>query len=142
MPSFREQVQTFAVRTGIRADVVLRKVALDLFTDVVLRTPVDTGRLRANWNVGLNRVDRRQRAAPAKNATGTGAPLAPGEHGDRTAAILGAARTDVVYISNNLVYAQPIDRGHSRQAPAGMTRPALQRAVQNIQAHLETLGSV
>jgi hypothetical protein len=51
-----------------RMNVVVRKVSLDLFKKVVLRTPVDTGPTRANWTVGINHI-------PIVSVLGTANPI-------------------------------------------------------------------
>tara|TARA_R100000734_G_C3315042_1_gene106824 strand:+ start:1486 stop:1800 length:315 start_codon:yes stop_codon:yes gene_type:complete len=38
---------------------------------------------------------------------------------------------DTNIISNAVPYIEPLDKGHSDQAPEGMTKPAVQRIVQN-----------
>lgn len=95
-----------------RADLVLRKVALDIGARVVLRSPVDTGRFRANWQYGvgqpntatLETVDKTGQSSIARIAAGT------------ASARLG----DVLYLSNSLPYALRLETGWSKQAPAGM----------------------
>jgi hypothetical protein len=87
---------------------VKRKVTLDLFTKIVRRTPVDTGRLRGNWAVGDG-------SPPQGTTENTGVPIPTATLSD-----FGPA-----YIVNNLPYAVRIEYGYSNQAPSGMVRLAL-----------------
>ena len=72
------------------------------------------GRLRGNWQVGLNstpngEVDRED--ASGGTTIGRGNAVIAGHRGDGS-----------IFISNNLPYAQAVEGGHSKQAPAGMVR--------------------
>ena len=92
-------------------DTVVRGVTLRVFRSVVLRSPVDTGRFRANWNVSYGapdytttpRTDEARGVAEAQKAL--------------TLAVGG-----VVFISNGLPYARRLEYGWSKQAPYGMVR--------------------
>ncbi|URA07002.1 virion structural protein [Xanthomonas phage Elanor] len=78
-----------------------------------MSTPVDTGRLRGNWQTTINSPAT---AAIGRNDPSGGAAMA------EAVANLGSL-VDVVWFSNNLPYVQTIEYdGHSRQAPEGMVR--------------------
>lgn len=97
----------------LKADIALvaRKATLDVFTAVVLKSPVDTGRFRANWNVSVG--------APDTSTT---------ESTDQARGQVEAAKAltlplgGVTYIANGLPYARALEYGHSQQAPNGMVR--------------------
>lgn len=99
-----------AARTGQRLDTVTRKVTLDLFTSVVQKSPVDTGRFRANWNVGTT-----------PNVSFT-ASTNQGRGITEAQKALNIAAGGVVYLANGLPYARRLEYGYSGQAPAGMVR--------------------
>ena len=127
-----------AIRTNIRRlDRRLRKVteALNEFvvgiqrniieevaTEVVARTPVDTGFARGNWIAGIN--------AP---------PLVPVTTLDPTA-LAAPARisslaqflrpNDTFFIVNNATYIELLNRGYSPQAPPGFITIAVTLGVQ------------
>ena len=93
---------------------LIRIVTIDLTGNLVLMSPVDTGRFKANWFSGLGAVN-----------TGTT------EDTDKTgAASINRVASDVarleigqtIYITNSLPYAVPLEHGHSKQAPYGMVR--------------------
>ena len=105
---------------------MVRKVALDLMTKIVLKSPVDTGRFRGHWMTGINSVPggltgRLDRSGSATIATAS-------------ATLNGARAGDTVYLANNLPYAVKLEYGHSKQAPSGIVRTTIdefQRAVNN-----------
>lgn len=99
-----------AKKTGLKLDTVARKVTLDLFTSVVQKSPVDTGRFKANWNVG-----------PTPNLSFTASTNA-GRGLNEAQKAIGIPAGGVVYLSNGLPYARRLEYGWSGQAPAGMVR--------------------
>lgn len=103
-------IDRLAQRTGLKLDTVTRKVTLDLFTSVVQKSPVDTGRFKANWNVGTT-PDLSFNAS-----TNAGRGLAEAQKA------IGISSGSVVYLSNGLPYARRLEYGYSGQAPAGMVR--------------------
>lgn len=54
MSQFALDMQKWIDKTKLRADTVVSKVLLDISTSIVLATPVDTGRARANWQFGVD----------------------------------------------------------------------------------------
>jgi len=124
MATFAATVQLFAQKAQKRADVILRRVALAGFNGVIRKSPVDTGRFRGNWNVGLNRVNTATTSAAPSHSAGavSGANLSSNELGRGFSIIASATFGDTIYISNNLHYAIPLEYGRSRQASGGMLR--------------------
>lgn len=88
-----------------------REMALFIHGRVSERTPVDTGTARANWNLFVGEPDDTVRTRPA------GAPPA---RAVRMTSALPADGPRKVYITNNIPYIVKLERGGSRQAPAGM----------------------
>ncbi len=90
---------------------VIRMALFDLFRRLGHYTPVHTGRARAGWIL-------------AEGSPSTYVP-APGQYGpqDPPAILVVAGRT--YFITNNVVYIVPLDKGHSDKAPAGMTDRAI-----------------
>ena len=54
MENFEAQLRGFGIRTMRQVDQVRRASALELFRLVIFATPVDTGRLRGNWQTTIN----------------------------------------------------------------------------------------
>ena len=92
-------------------ETVVRKATFEVFRNVVLKSPVDTGRFRHNWNASYG--------AP-NYATTAGTDQQRGANEAARAATLQLG--GVVYLANGLPYAQRLENGYSQQAPAGMVR--------------------
>lgn len=130
---FSLAIAAWCEKSADRADLVLRKVALDIGARVVLRSPVDTGRFRANWQYGVSGPNTATLVAADKSGQSSIARIAAG--------VATARLGDVIYISNALPYALRLETGWSKQAPAGMVgltvtefQSAIDRAVAATQA--------
>lgn len=142
----------FVRRINVHADNVPREVSKVMKTaalladqTVVMATPVDTGRARSNWVVSLGEpVDVIRRPyAPLPEGQD---PSKIGETGNAQGAINQAKATiaghkggQTICITNNLPYIEPLNEGHSSQAPAMFVEEAVQAAVQAVgQAQIDT----
>lgn len=77
-----------------------------------MKSPVDTGRFRASWTIGLGQPDTSVAPDTAKGqAVTTPEPRIP-------ALTMG----QTYYHGNSLPYARRLEYGWSKQAPAGMVR--------------------
>ena len=86
---------------------VMRGIAFTLFTGTSRDTPVDTGRLRSNWQLTLN--------DPASSEVGGIQP--------NPAPVLSSYTIqDTIYLSNNLVYADTIENGRLNRTPNFMLK--------------------
>lgn len=130
--SFAVDVSKFGALTAEKIDLATRKIALDLFGRVIMRTPVDTGRLRGNWQTGVDALpsgdtDRLDSGPVAQS--GQNAAIASKAYAEAADTITRARRGAVFYLANNLPYAPVIEyEGHSPQAPGGMVRISLLEA--------------
>ena len=103
----------------------VRKLGIRIDQGVVLGTPVDTGRARGNWLVGIG-------TAPA----GTSESLDKGGSATIQAAITTIGSYPVnalpdLWIVNNLPYIGRLNDGWSEQAPAKFVDAAIDRALAN-----------
>lgn len=113
MGPFEMKLRQFAEKAKGRADAAVRQVVLDVWGRVIVRSPVDTGRFRANWQYSTGQMPTRiievegttEKPAPAPTPAGV---------------VQGAGV--VHYLGNNLPYARRLEYGHSDQAPQGMVR--------------------
>lgn len=99
----------------------VREAALDLDQRIVLKTPVDTGRARSNWLVGLGAPMRRVRNTIDQ---GGGKTIA-----ENARVIARQKRFQSIWISNNLPYIRELENGTSKQAPAGMVRQSVNETI-------------
>lgn len=112
---FALQLAEFARKAGKNADLVVQKVTVDILARVVKRSPVDTGRFRANWQVSVGTPASGNLAVEDKNGDST---VRAG-----TSAMTGFQVGPSVFIVNNLPYGPRLEyEGWSKQAPAGMVR--------------------
>jgi hypothetical protein len=112
MSNFALDVSKWAEKAKGRMDLVVRKIALDLFRRVILRSPVDTGRFRGNWQVAIDSIPEGVLEIDDKSGAATVAKA--------TAEALNVKAGDVIYLVNNLPYASRLENGWSPQAPAGI----------------------
>jgi len=118
--SFSQDIGAFVEKTGLSLNLVLRKLAFDAFAGLLMRSPVDTGRFRASWRIGINRVDlsvEPERADSLNIRSRFALQSAPAPSGGL---IQTAKFGDTIHLSNNLPYAQALEHGHSKQAPQGV----------------------
>lgn len=113
LKQFNQEVDVFA-KTLVPEKVILlqKKIVLEALKRLVMKTPVDTGRARGNWQVTIGR-------------SATAAIEAVDKAGGETikkglAAIAALPPYQVVWISNNVDYIEFLEEGNSRQAPEGM----------------------
>lgn len=98
----------------------MQKAVLAIDAALVLATPVDTGRARANWLPSINKP--RTVKLKRGDKSGSGA-LAKAQR-----LVSEIQLGDTFYISNNLEYIGVLNDGHSQQAPAGFVEKAIQVA--------------
>lgn len=124
--TFALDLQKLTDKAKGRMGMVVRKIVLDVGARLVMRSPVGDGtlwrsppppgyvggRFRANWQYGfgtmptgeLPDIDKTGAASNDRIRSGVAAAPAAGIH----------------YLANNLPYAQRLEDGWSKQAPAGM----------------------
>lgn len=119
--TFIRAIEKFLGSVGPRNSMVFRKVVLDVYSEIVRTTPVDTGLARGNWRIGVDQI-------PEGTVERKGRGPQPEEMGQIHKGMKLTPNT-VVYIANNLVYIVPLEYGHSKQAPHGMVAQAMNRIV-------------
>ncbi len=89
--------------------------AINLFNNIIVQSPVDTGHFRHNWQATIT--------TPALNTlTGT-SPDA-----NVTVSLNGNTLQQSLYLTNNLPYAQRLEDGWSQQRGAGWVRASVMSA--------------
>lgn len=116
--TFELDISKFVAKAKGNIDLVIRKIALDLFTRVIMKTPVKSGRARGNWQVAIESIPSGTLAIDDKAGTATLSKV--------TATTLGLKAGQTITLVNNLSYARKLEFGHSKQAPSGMVRTTLQ----------------
>lgn len=100
----------------------VRRVASMILQTIVMATPVDTGRSRANWRVSIG--------APALNTIESTDPSGSSTISEGLSIINRLVSDTPIYITNNLPYIVPLNQGHSAQAPAGFVETAIDVGIQ------------
>lgn len=109
---FGIDLKKFGAVTNEQANTIFKKVIVDLDSRIVMGTPVDEGRARANWFPSLNAPS----SAITDDVDTMGEVAVASAQRIASAAKLG----DVAWMTNNLPYILKLENGHSTQAPAGM----------------------
>ncbi len=126
MGSFTLDLQRFAEKCGERADDAVGNIVVRIAAEVDKRSPVGDatywknppppgyigGHFRANWQLGVG-------ALPMGEIPGAD-PRGEATLGRIMAEVPERAAGKVYYIANNAPYAQRLESGWSRQAPAGV----------------------
>lgn len=132
--SFASDMQAFIKKTGGNADKAVRAVCLEVSKDIILATPVDTGRARGNWQANIGSPDLSVNESTDKSGAGS---IAKAE------ATSVNSPGNIYYLTNNLPYIRTLEyglygtgpgvtdktkgTGFSIQAPSGMVRVAIAR---------------
>jgi hypothetical protein len=129
---FRSSIAAWIEKANRNQEHIARYVCTELAVRVVMRTPVDTGYARSNWqpgigapNVGTQEIRDPTGGAAASKAAMVAAQIQIG---------------DTFYLSNNVAYIQNLEYGHSKQAPAGMVRLTLLEADEIAAAAVRAIG--
>ena len=93
----------------------IRSTLLGFTRRVIRETPVDTGRLRGNWQSSLNVPEMTPTTRLQTSDSGTA-------NTDASATLDKLKIGDIFWFTNNLPYARRIEEGWSKQAPQGMLR--------------------
>lgn len=120
----KQKLDNLARKVEVGTQEMMRRVALDIDSALVLTTPVDTGRARSNWQVSIG-----------KTAAGTvDQPVSAQEAIDTAKGQLSKLRDsdDKIHITNNLPYIQRLNEGWSPQQPAGFVDQAVMTVVGSI----------
>lgn len=116
--AFKRDFAALLKKAGDKAEMVVRKTALELQSSMIEMSPVDTGRFKGNWQCGVGVVNTATDSGEDK--TGAGAI-------GRTQAALGSWKVgQTITLSNSLPYARRLEYGWSKQAPGGMVRLTVQ----------------
>jgi hypothetical protein len=113
---FSAQLTAFRNKANRDIDTVRRGVALRLFKAVILDTPVDTGRLRGNWQCTIN--------VPARSSSISEDKSGGGAINSAASVIKQSTISDALILTNSLPYVARIeyDGWSHTKAPRGMVR--------------------
>jgi len=124
---FEHGLQSFTQQIDKNAVAAVKFAGFTVLKEVVRHTPVDTGKLRASWNISKNNQDLgvSDYSAPKGTAKSVVKRTASAESLSGMQSISGLRLGDSIHVTNNIEYAPYIELGTEAIAPAGM----LQRAI-------------
>ena len=141
LEGFSRNMRRISRKLPFVVDKVVKQVALSVDQTLVLATPVDTGKARSNWRVGVGNSPSTQ-----LEPFSPGEKLGIGEGANARAAIEAGKATietrkpgQTIYINNNVPYIGKLNEGSSAQAPAMFVEQAVEagvRVVQNVRLDL------
>lgn len=113
---FSAQLHSFREKAMDNFDRVRRGVALRLFKAIIMDTPVDTGRLRGNWQTSTGVPDR----SIESDSDSTGGQTIT----RMTRTVANSRPIDILILTNSLPYVARIeyDGWSHTKAPKGMVR--------------------
>jgi hypothetical protein len=105
---------------------VMQIATVEFYRQVIISTPVDTGRARHGWNITIQ--------SPSLTVPPEGQYSIPNinEHGLDT--IVSVSPEQIIYITNRVPYIEDLNKGSSRQAPARFVELAAERVQRGISA--------
>ena len=118
MAGFADQVRAWERKTARKMDLAVRKIALEMFRRIILKSPVLSGRFRGNWQLAIGSVPEGTLELDDKTGTAT---IAKG-----AATAMGFNAGETIFFANNLPYARRLEEGYSQQAPNGMVALTVQ----------------
>ena len=120
---FSRNIKRRARAIEVNANIGVARVMIAVAQTVVLATPVDTGRARANWIASLG--------SPVRLPTNDEDPS--GQETIAVATAVAKARKAgsgiPIFLANNVDYIAELNRGSSAQAPAGFVEVAVAQGV-------------
>lgn len=121
LKGFAKRMRQLGVEIEEGADRQVINTANAINTTVIIATPVDTGRARANWQAGVNTAKKNKIDDTDQGGS---------ETMDRNRSVIRSRRGgESVFLSNNLDYIGRLNAGSSAQAPAGFVEQAVQAGV-------------
>ena len=118
-------------------DKWFRTITLGLYRDVIIGTPVDTGRARANWQLAIGSAPQSvlSKTDKGRSKSPSGGSASEVRKADQKMGVRKAGRS--VFIANNLGYIGVLEEGHSKQN-SGWVENAMKRA----EARIVTVGKL
>jgi hypothetical protein len=122
MSDYKRQITVVKGAIDKLGNLMLAETSLEVLRQVSQQTPVDTGRARSNWFMGINAAERKT----TEDTSGANVGQAEG-------VMLTIKGADTVFVSNNLPYIERLNDGYSKQAPANFVEGAAQIARRKVE---------
>lgn len=119
--SFGSEVGGWIEKAEAKLLLATRKITLEAFSEVILMSPVDTGRFRGNWQCAIGQMPIGEAPFGIEDPSGSIAIALVEELVEKI------ENFEAIWLVNNLPYARRLEYGWSDQAPGGMVRITAQR---------------
>ena len=115
--------RSLSIKDDMQAEInkEARALSLNILRLLIKQTPVDTGRARGNWFVGLR--------APIKKTDTNRRSQTALSDGSTTIAKAKSDAYPVINLTNNLPYIEKLNQGSSKQAPSNFVDLIIQRVI-------------
>jgi len=123
--SFASDISKYAKKTKLSMDDAVVAINTQLTNDIIVGTPVDSGRARGNWYPSISKPSNEVNLE-AEDKSGAGA-ISEAQN------VAKGSSGTVFYLTNNLKYIKRLEYGWSNQAPSGFMR----RAIKNMKSALK-----
>lgn len=115
----------------------MRMFGVEFYRQVIISTPVDTGRARYGWNCAIGMPDLSIPAAAPEGWSGEseGGGAYYSVDAERAEQAFDMKKMDdkaVIYVTNAVPYIGDLNDGHSRQSPARFVELAFMNAVDKL----------
>lgn len=127
--SFSKDIEAFVFSSLEEAANVREAAAIELFSGIITDTPVDTGRLRGNWQLSLDSPANGTLKREVRNRNKS---LTQAERSRVENPRLYENPNRVIYLTNNLEYAGYIEYGTAKIAPRRMVKLNVDRVKKNV----------
>lgn len=129
LKQFGRRMVRVANRYADRVEATVKRVAAQVDRTAVLATPVDTGRARSGWVPSLNvAVEQVREPVEAGGRGSSGRARSNSNLAEIVQRIreYDLDRDHAIFLTNIVSYIGRLNKGSSAQAPAGMTKLAIQ----------------
>lgn len=135
LDDFAKRIDRIAVRVEGKLERAVKDCAGAVLRSVVENTPVDTGMARSNWTPELDRAFEGlfpARVPGEKGSTAEENAATTIEAGTPTIEAFDIRNNESIHITNNALHIQPLNDGHSKQAPAGFVQTAVMEGLATV----------
>jgi len=134
MRGFSKRIKVIAKEVSVNSTSVMRKTVITVASAVALRTTVDEGTARANWQIKIGfALGGMVNSFPKGKKGTTGLAVVAQVTNQAVSEMKKLKDTDTeVFISNNLPYIGVLNKGSSIQAPAGFVQSAIEAGLSAI----------
>lgn len=135
LQKFQADLKGFAKLVDRTLSEVTRLITLDMYNEITVRNPVDTGYSRGNWNIAQGEPDKTIHGTKPKKGDNALKDIV-GRPSD-----LGVMKEidgrQPIFVTNAVGYVQYLEEGSSKQAPSGFIRISVAKIEAKVEYYIE-----